>query len=382
MLGGGSRSPPRVVGNKMSQLRVVHLLAMRVCIFVTLISENMNRIQIFLMLFVCSCSMVSARAQLETQPSSNDFFQSTVTQSQPKMCKVFGAAAGNVEGFATGILVSNEGHLLTTQGVFLDGRQIKVILADGSEHSATVLRRDRTTQLALLKIQADTPNFFELATTDVGQQGDWVIGLTNAFKVADKDEPVSATLGVISLRTTMEARINRRDVAYDGPLVVIDAITSNPGAGGGAVVTTDGKLVGMVGKIINSSETNTRLNYAVPSSVLAKFVAGPSANANSGRATDETDSADSAQPGDLGIVVFTLGGRSNPAYIESVKRGSPAAGADLRADDLVISIAGEKIGSVKEYQRAIEALKAGEEVVLVLKRGNEFLRVPLVPVAK
>ena len=142
------------------------------------------------------------------------------------------------------------------------------------EHIATILKRDRETQLSLLKIQAVTPSFFELSADSVGKKGDWVIALSNAFKVADKDEPVSAMLGVISLRTTMEARLTKRDVAYRGELVLIDAITSNPGASGGAVITPDGRLVGIVGKIINSSETNTRLNYAVPTQVLHEFVAG------------------------------------------------------------------------------------------------------------
>ena len=119
--------------------------------------------------------------------------------------------------------------------------------------------------MALLKISpTEELDCFSLSDSDVGQKGDWVIALSNAFKVASKSEPVSAMIGVISLRSSIEARLNQRDVAYKGPLVLIDAITSNPGASGGAVVTFDGDLVGMVGKLINSSETNTRLNYAVP----------------------------------------------------------------------------------------------------------------------
>ncbi len=302
----------------------------------------------------------------------DSLFGQIVDRCQPKMVKVYGAGAGRVEGFATGIIVSAEGHVLTTQGVFLDGRQVRVVLSDGSEHVATILRRDRITQLALLKIQAETPNFFELSTSPVGQEGDWVIAITNAFKVADKDEPLSATLGIISLRTSMEARLNRRDVAYRGDLVLIDAITSNPGAGGGAAVTVDGRLVGMVGKIINSSKTNTRLNYAVPSETLAGFVAGASE-------TEEEQTESPSEKAELGIVVFKLGGRNNPAYVDRVKRKTPAAVAGIRSDDMIVSIAGKKVGNLKEYNAVVDELRPGEEIIVIVKRGKEFLRIPIVP---
>jgi serine protease Do len=170
----------------------------------------------------------------------------------------------------------------------------------------------------------------------------------------------------------MEARLNRRDVAYQGDLVVIDAITSNPGAGGGAVVLADGNLVGMVGKIINSSETNTRLNYAVPSHVLAEFMAGPPE-------VGETIASDPGDKAELGIVLFKLGGRSNPAYVDSVRRGSPAAAVALKPDDMVVSIGGKKIGTVKEYEQALETLKPGEEVMVIVKRGTDFLRITMTP---
>lgn len=304
------------------------------------------------------------------------FFEQAINQSQPRMVKVIGASVGNVEGTSTGILVSAEGHILTMQGVYLDGRNVRVILADGVEHRATVLKRDRQTQLALLKIEASTPHFFELTTEAVGNQGDWVVALTNAFRVADKDEPVSVMWGIISLRTTMEARLNRRDVSYFGELVLLDCITSNPGAGGGAVVLADGRLVGMVGRIIDSSETNTRLNYAVPSSILSQFL----------RAEAQVEVPDSTptvtEKADLGIQLFKLGGRNNPAYIERVRPDSPAATAGLQADDMLVSIGGQKVGTVKQYEELLETLRPNEEVILIVKRGTEFIRIAITPESK
>lgn len=317
-----------------------------------------------------------SRVGAQEQSNLARYFENAVAMSQPKMVKVFGASVGRVEGNSTGILVSSQGHVLTMQGVFLDGSNVRVILADGTEQVATVLKRDRRTQLALLKIETETPNYFELSPEPIGNQGDWVVALTNAFRVADKDEPVSAMWGIISLRTSIEARLSRRDVAYQGELVLVDCITSNPGAGGGAVVLADGRLVGMVGRIIDSTETNTRLNYAVPSSVLTKFLE-QDAPIKGGEAE-----APAKEKGDLGIILFKLGGRGSPAYVDRTRPGSPAAQAKLQADDMIVSIDEIKIGNVKQFEEALESMRAGQEIILVIKRGKEFLRIPMIPEAR
>jgi S1-C subfamily serine protease len=312
----------------------------------------------------------------ETASESVGFFQSLVAEANPKMVKVFGAGAGRVDGFATGIIVSDDGKILTTQGVFLDGRQVRVVTSDGVSHVASILKRNRVSQLALLKIERGTPDYFALSDEPVGQKGDFVVAMSNAFKVADHEEPLSATAGVISLRSTIEAWQTKRDLAYAGELVLIDAITSNPGAAGGAVVNGDGKLVGMIGKLINSSETNTRLNYAVPSSTLLKFVKGD---------LEEKAQKASAKPAgnaDLGIVLFKLGGRTDPAYIDRVRRGTPARKAGLKPDDMVVSLGGETIKTVKDYENAIKLLRPDEEVFIIVKRGRELLRIAITPTEK
>ena len=80
--------------------------------------------------------------------------------------------------------------------------------------------------------------------------------------------------------------------------------------------------------------------------------------------------------------MFAHGGRTGPAYIDRVRRGTPAYRARLKPDDLIISIGGEKIGSVKEYEQALRTLAADQEVIIVVKRGIELVRQPITPVEK
>jgi serine protease Do len=226
-----------------------------------------------------------------------------------------------------------------------------------------------------LDLGVPTPNFFDLEKESTARQGDWVAAVSNAFKVADKDEPLSVMMGVVSLRTTIDAKLNQRDVAYSGPLVLIDAITSNPGAAGGVVLDGSGLVVGMIGRIIDSSETNTRLNYAVPCSEVLKFVRGDSESSSAPIVASST-----GKPLDLGLKVFTLSGRSAPPYVDRVAAGGLAAQAGIQADDLIVSVAGEKVNSVSQYTAAIEKLTDAEEVVIVVARKKELIRA-LIPAA-
>lgn len=311
--------------------------------------------------------------------AQDTFLPQLIKQCQPKMAKIIGAGAGRVDGYASGIVVGADGMILTSQGVFLDGRQVRVELSDGKSYPATILRRNRTLQLALLKIEADSDlEYFELSDQPIGEKGDWVVALSNAFKVANQSEPMSAMIGIISLRSTIEARLNDRDVAYHGPLVLIDAITSNPGASGGAVVSADGQLVGMIGKLINSSETNTRINYAVPNATLKQFVDDKIDDADSAVATAGGDTEMIGQA-DLGIVVFSVGSRNDPAYVDRVRRGTPAAKLRLKPDDLIVALDGAQIGTVQEYEKVVDRLVPGVEVSIVFKRGAELIRMQITP---
>lgn len=298
---------------------------------------------------------------------------------QNRIVKVFGAGAGQVEAYSTGVVVSADGWIVTSQGVYLDGARTVAVLSDGRVFEASIVRRDRSLQLAVLKIDTATPDFFVLEGRSPPAQGDWVLTLSNAFRVADKQEPVSAWLGIVSLPTSIHAMLNERDVAYSGKMILVDSITSNPGAAGGAVVSLDGQLVGVIGKIIESSETNTRLNYAVPLSVVRDFVNG---NHDAGTAPPGIAVPGSAEPGETGIVLFELGGKSGPAYIDRVTADSPAARAGILADDLVISVGGEKASSVRACQTLLSGLAAESETIIVVKRGNQLLRYPVVPAKK
>ena len=99
-----------------------------------------------------------------------------------------------------------------------------------------------------------------------------MLAFSNLFGVATGNEPASVQKGTISVVTRLEARRGAFETPYHGPVYVLDVTTNNPGAAGGALVTRQGELAGMLGKELRNALNNTWLNYAVPIAELRQSV--------------------------------------------------------------------------------------------------------------
>ena len=139
-------------------------------------------------------------------------------------------------------------------------------------------------------------------------------------------------------------------------------------------MTVDKQLAGMIGKVIEGKSTNTRLNYAVPNEVLYAFFTGK----DLGNQTVAVAKGKAV----LGIRLFALGGRNSPAYIDRVSPSSPAAKAKLRPDDLIVSIDGQQVRTVRDYGKMLESLVPGQTVTLIVKRRNRLMEVNIIPDAE
>jgi S1-C subfamily serine protease len=319
---------------------------------------------------VCILAIVLVTVVAAPAPAQGDqpnLVQRVLAGAQKKCVKIYGGGIGREHGYATGIIVSGEGHILTAQGVYLAGERIRVATPDGEVHFAKVERRDDGLQIALLKIDATTPDHFELNTTPAAKTGDWVMAVNNAFNVADIEEPLSIHFGIVSMRAELDTKKRAQDSNVAGEVLLVDAITSNPGAAGGALVMVDGRLAGMVGKVLESEATNTRLNYAVPNDLLAQFVAGKTT------VVDNGDPKPKGRP-ELGIRIQRIGSKRAPAYIDRVIADSPAAKAGLKADDLVLEINAEWVRNVRDYDSLFKELRPGDKVVVIVKRGEDIIR--------
>jgi serine protease Do len=310
-----------------------------------------------------------------------NLFGKAIDYAQRRCVKIYGAGIAKEHGYATGIIVSDSGLVLTAFGLYVSGeRPIRVVMPDGKEHLAQVVRRSDRIQTVLLQLKdgdgvtdVKTTEYFEVpASAEVVARGDWVIAIGNPFKVATDDEPLSANLGVVSMRADVDTKKKAQDQDIGADILMIDAITSNPGAPGGALVTVDGRLAGMVGKVIESASTNTRINYAIPSDILRKFL-------DDELLEEPVDTEQSNKKPFIGLRLFELPGNRAQAYIDRVRRRSPAAKAGLQRDDLILAIGDVQVYSIRDYEELFPKLVPGEEVPFVIKRKDEILVVNVTP---
>lgn len=340
----------------------------------------------------------AAISPLAQTASADSGFSRAIESASAPVVKLYGLSAGIQAGYGSGILLTEDGLVLTVDSLLLDGRTVRAVTSDGGRYEAGIVDRNRRLQLALLQLRpekhwsadgtliepeaADLPSLphIDLAHETQIAPGDWVIVAGNAFKVADGAEPVSIAHGVISSRTRLDAKRRLRDFEYTGDVLVIDAITSNPGAPGSSVVTLKGEFIGMIGRNVSSNVTHTHFNYAIPRDVLHAYVHSV---LNPAEAGDESLEAITkpGEPFDPGFKINRVGYRRVLPFVERVVRDSPASRAGLKKDDLIIAVNGKNIYSSEDFDKRRAALGPHDALELVIRRGREIATIRIEPEA-
>lgn len=309
----------------------------------------------------------------------------TIAAVQPKVVKIFGA--GGIKGLAahgTGFFVSKEGHIATIWSHVLDADLVGVVLSDGRRFSARVLGAEPQLALAVLKLNGaeglEFPFFNPDEAVSAGT-GTRVLGFSNMFNVAAGDEPVSVVHGVIAAKTIIEARRGVFDSPYSGPVFVVDGVTNNSGAAGGVLTTRDGLLLGMIGLELRNAKSNTWMNYAIPvkelSSPIQQIISGKFERKKDPNEDEPSLKPRRYKPLDFGFLMVPDVVERTPAFIDSIQADSAASKVGLRPDDLVLFINDELIQSCRALQDAIGRLESGDQLRLVVRRGNELVTVEL-----
>lgn len=290
--------------------------------------------------------------------------------------KLYGSKIGREHGYGTGFLVSSDGRIVTSLSLLVAGRNVRAVLDDGRKYEARVSRTDEYRQLALLQIDVKGLPYLELKSSESARVGDTVIALGNWYKIAEGREPISMIRGVLSLKTNLNARRLSQEFDFHGPVLIYDAITSNPGSSGGPLLDIDGRCIGMVGRIVEAVNTNTRLNYALPAEEIIAFLEEASSEDSPKRAGPSSAPVEDQQATGrpyIGIKISKLGYHSVSAYVQRVRPGSPAAEAGIQADDLIVAINDRQISDAAGYQANLETLRPGRSARFVLLRGSKVI---------
>ena len=309
----------------------------------------------------------------------------TIQSVSPKVVKIFGAGGGaKLHAYGTGFLVSDKGHIVTVWSHILDGDTVNVVLHDGRRFEGKVVGAEPPLDMAVLKIEAEGLPFFDLAQAAAAGPGTRVLAFSNAWKVATGDEPVTVMHGVISAKTSLAARRGAFESPYNGPVYVVDAITNNSGAAGGVLTTWDGRLLGMLGKELRNTQTNTWLNYVMPMSELKttveEIVTGRFSRT---KKDDEDESPGKVKPRryealDFGIVTIPDVVSRTPAYIDRILPGSQAEKVGLLPNDLILFVGEDLVQSCRMLKDELGRLEANDPLKVIVRRGDVLVSVEMV----
>ncbi|MCA9081285.1 MAG: serine protease, partial [Planctomycetaceae bacterium] len=220
--------------------------------------------------------------------------------------------------------------------------------------------------------------YFNLEQIAQAGPGARVLAFSNVFKVATGDEPVTVMHGVVSAMTDLSARRGRFDVPYQGRVYIVDAVTNNPGAAGGVLTNYDGELLAMLGRELKSNDSNTWLNYAVPIGALRQtiqdMVSGTYTRPDP-LASDNDSTGTTAA--DFGLILVPNVVYRTPAYVDSVLAGSQSAEQGLRPDDLLVFANGELVHSIRAFNEILAKLPAGDNLTLIVRRGDQLLTIEM-----
>jgi S1-C subfamily serine protease len=348
-------------------------------------------IQLFRPVRLALCAVTLALLGATLLPAQQPV-TATAEKVNKKLVKLFGAGGfKSLPSYGTGIMVSHDGYILTVNNhILLTTADLRVHLHDGRLYHAKVVVKEPELDVALLKIDAELKNlpYYNLedaAKQPLAEPGDWVLAFGNQFQIATRGEPMSVQRGVVAAYAELRARRGVFDPPFRGEVYFIDAICNNPGAAGGAITNRKGDLLGIIGRELKSTLSDTWINYAVPVQAKASLIFDEKEGPKDidlayfvGQSIKGLYKAPIAivkekeADGYHGIVLVPDAVPVTPPYVEEIMPGSPAAKAGLRPDDLIVYINGELVPSIKMFRGIVKYVRPGDTLQLEVQRGNKL----------
>lgn len=269
-----------------------------------------------------------------------------------------------VRGAGSGVILSEDGYIVTNNHVIDNADEINITLNNKKTYKAALIGTDPTTDLALLKIEEEGLPYINFGNSDQLRIGEWVLAVGNPFNLTS-----TVTAGIVSAKG--------RDINILGndPFTGLSSIESfiqtdaavNPGNSGGALVNTEGELIGINSAIKSNTGSYAGYSFAIPANIVKKVVGdlkeyGTVQRAFIGIQIRNIDQAlaDEKKLDDLDGV-----------YVTGLMENGSAEEAGIEEGDIVLEVEDVKVNTVTELQGKIGSYRPGDEVSVTILRDGE-----------
>ena len=265
------------------------------------------------------------------------------------------AAAGS------GVIISADGYIVTNNHVVDGADELTVSLTDNKEYSARIIGADKTTDLALIKIDGKNLPAITIANSDDVRVGEWVLAVGNPLGLNN-----TVTAGIISAKArTLGANGVESFIQTDAAI--------NQGNSGGALVNTRGELVGINAMLYSQTGSNIGYGFAIPTTIMNKVVDDLKQYGNVQRAmigiqgTDVKNWVDAEKEKDKEVDLGTMEG----IYVAKVVEDGAAESAGLKEGDVITAVDGQKVTKFGELQGILAKKRPGDQVKITYLRNKK-----------
>ena len=263
------------------------------------------------------------------------------------------------EGSGSGVIISPDGYIVTNNHVIDNANEIEVVLNDKRTYKAEVIGTDPSTDLALLRINESDLPFMSFGNSDLIEVGEWVLAIGNPFNLTS-----TVTAGIVSAKGRNLNLLN--DKFKIESFIQTDAAV-NPGNSGGALVNTQGELIGINTAIASQTGSYSGYSFAIPSLIVNKVM-------------NDLKEFGAVQRGFLGVSIRDVDAQLAEAenlkvlkgvYVQEVNENSAALQAGIKKGDVIIEVNGVPVSSSSELQEQIGRQRPGDKVKIKAMRSSD-----------
>ena len=261
----------------------------------------------------------------------------------------------------SGVIISADGYIVTNNHVVADADELTVTLNDNKEYSARIIGTDKTTDLALIKIDGKNLPAITIANSENIKVGEWVLAVGNPFNLTN-----TVTAGIVSAKG--------RSLYQNGveSFIQTDAAI-NPGNSGGALVNTRGELIGINAMLYSQTGSFSGYGFAIPTSIMNKVVDDLKKYGTVQRAvigiqgSDVKNYVDAQKDQGKDIDLGTMEG----IYVAKVTEESAAEEAGLKEGDVITAIDGKEVNKMADLQEYLAKKRPGDKVSISYLRDKK-----------